>query len=117
MNNEHDAVAILKARLAAGEITVDKYQELRAIVQDELEPKSQANMDIHALGQLLAQIDNIFLYENYIVIDEKSHPVSDIVSVDGMITSYSMNLVPIDKKSFVNFTFLSGEKISLSEEG
>lgn len=105
-------------RLAAGEISVEKYRELLAILEDRESPESSAHASPPPTlnGKLLARVDDISLYENSIVVEGQTLPITDIISVSGMTSSQSVNFIPMDKRSYVGFTLASGKHVSLSED-
>lgn len=118
MTSDRDPESVLKMRLAAGEIDVEKYRELLGILRDRqsAEGSTHASPSSSLNGKMLVQADNILLYENSIVVEGQTLPIAEIVSVSGMSSSQSVNFIPMDKRSYVGFTLASGKHVSLSED-
>lgn len=117
MNDHRDPLSILKTRLVSGEIDADEYRQLLGLISEADPSKADAvARTIKSNEKLLAEVDSIRLYESNIVIEGKSIPITEVVSVSGMSSSQSVNFIPMDKRSYVGLTLASGKFISLSED-
>ena len=104
------ATEILKARLAAGEIDIDEYSRLLAVVTARPVSETQPQ------GSVLAEVDDVRLYKNVLTSGGRILSLSEVVSVTGSSSSMSYNFVPISKSTWFSVRFVSGDKIFLQEE-
>lgn len=116
MASPPDPIDTLKGRLAAGELSVDEYHTLFAIIQEGDANSTLATSDDLTKGKLLAEVDNVRLFEHSIVADGVASPLADVVSVSGTSSSTSINFIPMDKRSSVGFTLLSGKSYWITED-
>jgi len=111
---------VLKARLAAGEISIDEYRELLAEICDEVMDEGRNHIhnqsDALSTGKLITEFEDLRLFENAIIHKNIAHPLSDITSVRGGQSEQSFNFLPTEKSSSLSIAFISGESIAISEQ-
>lgn len=110
---------ILKARLAAGDISVDEYRQLLAEVREGTAQNDRGKSrspDEMPTGALVLEFEDLRLFENVIEYRNVTRPLTDVTSVRGGQSQQSFNFVPTEKSSSVHIAFLSGDPISISEQ-
>jgi hypothetical protein len=109
-------IGVLKARLAAGEISIAEYRELLAEVRAQSPDQRHLDAPPFETGRLLREFEQFRLFEHGIEINQQFHPLSQVVSVRGGQSYKSFNLVPSENRSSFAITFVSGEHASAIEE-
>ena len=109
----------MKARLAAGQISIDECRQLLTEISEETTNKSNVTHtnlceELHT-GQLIAEFEDLRLFEHVIIYKNTAHLISDIKSVGGQQTQSSVNFVPTSRMSRFGVQFLSGEVIQFYE--
>ena len=78
---------VLKARLAAGEVSIDEYRELLAVVCDEVADEGKkyvsGQSDTPSTGALITEFEDLRLFEKAIIYKNVVHPLSEVSSVRG----------------------------------
>jgi hypothetical protein len=110
---------ILKARLAAGEISIDEYREILAEISTNV-PKSAEEQErptpVEAkIGGLIFEFEHLRLFENAIIHENVVRYITDVTSVDGGQYTHSTNSIPSIKITGLTILFASGESINLEE--
>lgn len=112
---------ILKTRLASGQISIEEYRQLWATLSDESEPQTrECNSDQRGRelqeGRLLAEFEDLKVFQNCVSYKEWRHALRDVTSVRGGQSSRSFNFVPTEKSSCIVIAFVSGETVNISED-
>lgn len=109
-----DPVAILKSRLASGEVTVDEYKELLSLLVETVVPHEEAAKidselkltDDASDKLLIGYNDKLWLHEGYLryfAFGDEKVPYNKISHIRANFMTYKLNLVPIHKSA--DFTF------------
>jgi len=105
----------LNARLAAGEISVEQYENLRrVIVEDGASPSRTTTTG--SRGTVIAAADALLLYKDAIDWQGHLYPISDVASVEGGSISTTANLIPLQKSTWLTVRLHGGPTIALSED-
>lgn len=112
-----DPVQILMKRLAAGDISIDEYRILLPLLKASPtdQPQPFLSSDLDPLGQKLAQVDDIELYEACLLVAGRQYLLSNVKSVRGARSSSSVNFIPIDRLTTLNVWFTNNENVSVEE--
>jgi len=97
------------------------YQKVRDKIDEKVSGAKKVYHDYSAYdhsttGDFVFEFEDLLLFENVIVHENITRPISDITSVRGWRTQRSFNFVPSSKNSWVNITFLSKESILIIED-
>lgn len=107
------AIQILKSRLAAGEIGLDEYRALLAVISTAAEGGLPTT---ESLGAVLAEVDDVKLYQSALSSGGKIFGLDSVKSVAGGSSSSSINYIPMDKSTWLTIRFISRDMISLREQ-
>ena len=108
-------IAILKIRLASGEINLDEYHKLVTALTSNTDSPPLRERTTLPHGSVLAEVDGIRLYKEAIFMSGTIFPLADIESVKGKNFSESINFIPASKWTYLRIKFTSGETIKLDE--
>jgi hypothetical protein len=126
----------LKERLAAGEISMDEFVQMRALITEKnYDNQSNAKPTLGRLSDFVKskidrggssnnptlEIDNkeygkIILSGDTIVIGGEKRKTDTIKSIGYGEDSFSINFVPITKGTIVNIVFTDGKSFHISED-
>ncbi|RQP21867.1 hypothetical protein [Piscinibacter terrae] len=109
-------VNVLKARLAAGEISIAEYRSLLAEIGEDRSSPPSTEAPQYETGTLLGEFEQFRLFEYGVQVGQQFHPMSQVVSVKGGQSYKSFNFVPSQNRSSFSITFLSGEQASAVED-
>jgi hypothetical protein len=111
---------VLKARLAAGEITIEEYRKVQAALsepQGDIDEgqTSRCSETVHT-GALIVEFEDLKVFQEAISYNNISHPISEVTSVRGGQSEKSFQFVPTEKSSSCYIEFTSGQSILISEK-
>ncbi len=98
-----NAVDTLRKRLASGEIDVDEYEKLLQILTST-DIKSPKPPRTAKTERLVTSFEDFFLYESYLQVGSKTHPLADAIVVTSYAREVSFNFIKSLQSGFtLNF--------------
>lgn len=103
----------LDLRLAKGELDARQYQDLLKTLGDRVEAIPVAKIQS---GDLLAEIDDLQIFSTHVQVASRRKTFDEVRRVGGGSNTFSINLVPATKNTWISIAFTNGDSYYMDED-